>query len=123
MQAQEELKLQEREVDSQQALGHQEESNQLLRQELRQLQKRLEDKEKKLTEANEVCRNSLNVCLLITGVDCFLVCFFILQYVVHKQSIFEHKFHASCNKGDWQLSSCLIFVCSFWLCNDKMRLC
>lgn len=49
-----ELRLQESEVDSQQVLEHQDESNRHLRQQLDELQKRLKDKENKLIEATEV---------------------------------------------------------------------
>ncbi|XP_076144735.1 uncharacterized protein LOC143127238 isoform X5 [Alosa pseudoharengus] len=49
-----ELRLQEGEVDSQQVLEHQVKANRLLRQQLDDLQKRLDEKENQLIEANEI---------------------------------------------------------------------
>ncbi|XP_048104766.1 uncharacterized protein LOC125298119 isoform X4 [Alosa alosa] len=51
-----ELRLQEGEVDSQQVLEHQVKANRLLRQQLDDLQKRLDEKENQLIEANEIIR-------------------------------------------------------------------
>ncbi|XP_062398353.1 probable basic-leucine zipper transcription factor Q isoform X2 [Sardina pilchardus] len=51
-----ELRLRESEVDSERVLGDQVEANRLLRQQLDDLQTRLDEKEKQLFEANEIIR-------------------------------------------------------------------